>query len=161
LRSIFKICHDRFIECTRGERFTRGVSLELHSGPERRGTWGLKQEEYLADFILLAKRTLNEDDYKLFRYRFLLGVDWKLCATKLSLDRGTCFNRIYSIMQRLGRAFAELEPYVMFPLIEYFQATHRSQRVGACTPPEDRTVPIRPPVKDDQDDLYESDLKAA
>lgn len=161
LRSIFRICHDRFVDCVQGERLTRGVSLEIHSGPERRGTWGLKQEEYLADFILLAKRNLDEDDYKLFRYRFLLGVDWKLCATKLGIDRGTCFNRIYSIMQRLGRAFAELEPYPMFPLAEYFHTTHRSQRVGPSQPPDNRVLPIRPPVQGQPDEWEDPGLKAA
>ena len=147
LRSIFHICHDRFIECAQGKKFTSVVTLDLHSGPERRGTWSFKHEEYMADFILLARRMLSESDYRLFRYRFLLGADWRLCAQKLGMDRGTCFNRIYSMMQRLGRAFAEMEPYPMFPLAEYFYANHRGEVVKPCEPPKSGPQPVRPPVK--------------
>ena len=148
LRSIFRLCHERFIDCVKGEKFTSVVKLDLHNGPERRGTWSFKHEEYMADFILLAHRTLSAEDYRLFRYRFLLGADWRLCAEKMRMDRGTCFNRIYSMMQRLGRAFAETEPYPMFPLSEYFYASHRGEAVKPCEPPASGPKPVRPPVKD-------------
>jgi hypothetical protein len=36
------------------------------------------------------------------------------------MDRGTFFHSVYRIEHRLGRVFAELEPYALFPLDEYF-----------------------------------------
>ncbi len=79
----------------------------------------------MADFVLVAKRTLNEADYRLFRYHFLLGADWKLCCQQLNVDRGTFFHLVYRIEERLGRVFRELQPYALFPLDEYFGGSAR------------------------------------
>jgi len=81
------------------------VSLEPHVGRSRPSTWGRKDEEYIADFCLVARRTLSEFEYRLFRYHFLLGADWKLCARKLRIDRGNFFHAVYRIEQKLGRSF--------------------------------------------------------
>jgi hypothetical protein len=67
------------------------VSLEASLGKKRPGTWGRKDEEYIADFCLVARRTLSEEEHRLFRFHFLLGADWKLCSRKLGLDRGSFF----------------------------------------------------------------------
>ena len=74
----------------------------------------------MADFLLISRRTLSDFEYKLFRYHFLLGADWRLCAKRLNLDRGTFFHHVYRIEQRLGRAYAETRPYALYPLDEYF-----------------------------------------
>jgi hypothetical protein len=99
------------------------VSLEANPGRQRKSVWGMKNEEYIADFCLVGRRTLNEKDYKIFKYHFLLGADWKLCCRKLNMDRGSFFHEVYRIQQKLGRAFRELEPYALFPLDEYFGGT--------------------------------------
>ena len=39
------------------------------------------------------------------------------------MDRGAFFHAVYKIEERLGRTFAELRPYPLFPLHEYFSAT--------------------------------------
>jgi len=39
-------------------------------------------------FIWSPKRVLEEDEFKIFRFHFLLGADWKLCCQRLNLDRG-------------------------------------------------------------------------
>ncbi len=122
------------------------VVLEIQNGPDRRGTWGHKEKEFMADFILVARRSLTEDEYRVFRYRFLLGADWKLCCPRLKIDRGTYFNYVYRIMAKLGRVFAELEPYPLFPLSDYFHGSHRERRGAAIMPKEQKVVPIRPPV---------------
>jgi hypothetical protein len=127
LRSIFRICYDRFIRCTEQERYVSRVTLEAHRGRSRPSTWGRKDEEYIADFCLIAKRVLTEFEHNLFRYHFLLGADWKLCARKCNIDRGTFFHALYRIEQKLGRTFRELEPYALFPLDEYF---HGPSRIG-------------------------------
>lgn len=101
------------------------ISLEFVPGRERNLTWGRKDEEYMADFILVSRRTLDESEYRIFKYHFLLGADWKLCCRKLNMDRGNFFHAIYRIQQKLGRVFRELEPYSLFPLEDYFYGPSR------------------------------------
>lgn len=79
----------------------------------------------MADFCLVSQRILNAAEYRLFRIHFLLGADWKLCCSRLQIDRGTFFHLVYQIEEKLGRAFAELQPYALFPLDEYFSGTSR------------------------------------
>jgi hypothetical protein len=85
----------------------------------------------LADFCLVSERNLTEAEYKLFRYHFLLGADWKLCCRFLNMDRGNFFHEVYRIEQRLGQVFAELEPYPLFPVDEYFGGSVRTEAVKA------------------------------
>jgi hypothetical protein len=77
----------------------------------------------MADFCLVSRRVLDDFDHKVFRYHYLLGADWKLCCRQLRIDRGTFFHTIYRIEQQLGRTFAELKPYPLYPLDEYFGGT--------------------------------------
>jgi hypothetical protein len=57
----------------------------------------------------------------------VLGADWRLCCRQLQMDRGSFFHEIYRIEQRLGRVFAELQPYALFPLSEYFGGSIRKE----------------------------------
>ncbi len=125
LRSIFRICYDRFVKCVTQERHVSRISLEPHAGRQRPNTWGRKDEEFIADFSLVSRRALSEEEYRLFRYHFLLGADWKLCTRKLGIDRGNFFHSVYRIEQKLGRLFRELEPYPLFPLDDYFHGPSR------------------------------------
>jgi hypothetical protein len=128
------------------EKYLSRVTLEIHSGPNRRGTWGRKQEEFVADFLAVAKRTLTEEEFRVFRFRYLLAADWKLCCAKLKIERGPFHHMIYRIQTKLGETFASLEPYASYPLDEYFGGTHRSNPVTPFPVPEARVIPIRPPV---------------
>lgn len=85
--------------------------------------WGMKDEEYMADFCLVSRRALEEPEYQLFKYHFLLGADWKLCCRRLNMDRGSFFHQLYRIEQKLGRVYRELRPHALFPLDEYFGGT--------------------------------------
>ncbi len=133
LRAIFRACYARFRHCATKEKYMSRISLEFVPGRERTCSWGRKDEEYVADFVLVSRRTLSDFAYKVFKYHFLLGADWKLCCRRLNIDRGTFFHAIYRIEEDLGRVFRELEPYSLFPLDEYFHGAVRS------TP-----MPIRP-----------------
>lgn len=130
LRAVFRACYARFRRCAVKEKHMSRISLEFIPGRERNFSWGRKDEEYMADFILVSRRTLDEFEDKVFRFHFLLGADWRLCCRRLNIDRGTFFHAVYRIEQKLGRTFRELEPYSLFPLDEYFRTPSRSHPAG-------------------------------
>jgi hypothetical protein len=129
LRAIFRACFSRFRHCATKEKYMSRISLEFIPGRERNFSWGRKDEEYMADFILVGRRTLSEFDYKIFRFHFLLGADWKLCCRRMGIDRGTFFHAVYRVQQELGRVYREVEPYSLFPLDEYFYGSVRTAPV--------------------------------
>jgi hypothetical protein len=104
---------------------TGSVAWDICGGQTGYRVYSRKREEFIADFCLVSQRTLNEFDYKLLRYHYLLGADWKLCCRKFQIDRGTFFHYIYRIENRLGRVFAELQPYALYPVDEYFSGITR------------------------------------
>jgi hypothetical protein len=126
-RAVFRACFNRFREFATEGAHTGSVSLEFCRGRDGRRTYSRKREEYLADFCLVSQRVLGDYEHRLFRYHFLLGADWRLCCRQLQMDRGTFFHSVYRIEQRLGRAFAELEPYALYPLSEYFGGMVRKE----------------------------------
>jgi len=142
LRAIFRICYDRFIRCVQQEKYLSKVTLEPDRGRTRPSTWGRKDEEYSADFSLVARRTLDDYEYRLFRFHFLLGADWKLCARRLGMDRGNFYHAVYRIEQKLGRTFRELEPYPLFPLDEYFHGPPRLAAATVLVPKPFARVPL-------------------
>ncbi len=146
LRAIFRACYARFRHCVEKEKYMSKVSLQFTRGTDRRLTWGRKDEEYVADFILVSRRSLTPTEYRVFRYHFLLGADWKLCSRKFGLSRGNFFHMVYRIMHKLGRVFRELEPYGLYPLNEYFSTTVRGVKPAAVPlpPPTPDRVPVRP-----------------
>lgn len=142
LRAVFRACYRRFRECANQAAYISTVSLEFTGGKDGRRTYSRKREEYLADFSLVSRRVLNAEDYRLFRFHFLLGADWKLCCRRLGMDRGNFFHAVYRIQQELGRAFVELKPYGLYPLDEYFGGLVHRGTIQAL-PPD----PITPPKK--------------
>jgi hypothetical protein len=138
-RAIFRACYNRFRDCVANGAQTSNVSLEFCPGKEGRRTYSRKKEEYIADFCLVSKRELSAADYRIFRFHFLLGADWKLCCRQLGMDRGNFFHSVYRIEQTLGRIFAELEPYSLFPLDEYFGSSLRQDLA--------RPLPPIPPIR--------------
>ncbi|MBI4902711.1 MAG: hypothetical protein HY820_03700 [Acidobacteria bacterium] len=119
--------------------------------------WSRKDEEFVADFYLVSKRTLDPQEWDIFRYHFMLGADWRLCCRRLNINRGQFFHSIYRIEQKLGRNFKEIEPYALFPVDEYFggyaptPAWDEPLDIDFEDPPEEKplakVIPIRPPVK--------------
>ena len=145
LRAIFRACFARFRYCTEKDRSGR-ISLESNPGGRRRTMVSRKHEEFAADFCLVSRRTLSDFEYRLFKYHFLLGADFRLCCRRLGIDRGNFFHAVYRIEQKLGRVFRELKPYPLFPLDEYFGGTFR----GAAALPATLLVkaePVRPPLR--------------
>ena len=82
----------------------------------------------MADFYLVTRRSLDDFQFRIFRFHFLLGADWRLCTRRLKLDRGEFFHEVYRIEQHLGRVFRELAPYALYPLDEYFGGAVQAYR---------------------------------
>ncbi len=122
------------------------VSLHFTRGADRRLTWGRKDEEYIADFILVSRRTLTPAEYTLFKYHFLLGADWKMCTRRLKIDRGTFFHAVYRVQHKLGRVFRELQPYGLYPVSDYFANIIRPAE-PAGERPAAAGVRFRPPLQ--------------
>lgn len=174
LRAVFRICYNRFRFCLEKEKHMSHTSLDFSpGGTEQCYHWARKDEEYVADFFLISRRTLDEDHWRLFRFHYMLGADWKLCCRRLGMDRGSFFHAVYRIQQQLGRVFSELEPYGLYPVDEYFGGKIRREALDYLDPvplpmgadphqprrndgrpiprgedgrPVTRIVPIRPPV---------------
>ena len=137
-RSVFRSCYNRFRECVAQGEHISTVSLDFCRGRDGRRMYSRKTEEFMADFCLVSRRSLDELEYRIFRFHFLLGADWKLCCRRLKMDRGNFFHAVYRIEQKLGRVYAELQPYALFPLSEYFGGVVRKDSVlerGQCAAP--------------------------
>jgi hypothetical protein len=119
-RAIFRACYNRFRASAQTADHIGAVALEFCSGRDGRRRYGRKHQEFAADFCLVSRRHLGNAEYQIFKYHFLLGADWKLCCRQLKIDRGNFFHLVYRIEQRLGRVFATLQPYPLYPLSEYF-----------------------------------------
>ena len=131
LRAIFRSCFDKYRETANREKYLSRVTFQGAHGKSTKGTWGRKDEEYSADFYLVSKRTLSEEEFEIFRLHFIQGLDWKACLKRLpAFDRGNFFHAVYRIEQKLGRVFRELEPYALFPVDEYFHGPAKD--VSSC-----------------------------
>ena len=132
--------------------------LQTTPHPERTpGIWAHKDEEYVADFYLVSKRTLEPEEWDVFRFHYLLGADWRLCSARLGMDRGTFYHAIYRIEEKLGRTFRDLQPYPLYPLQSYFSEpmigalevmpVSRKTVLHGRDVKAKKVVPIRPPLR--------------
>lgn len=132
-RAVFRSCYERFREYANASEQPGSVSLERNQGKTGYRLYSLKRQEYVADFCLAARRVLNESDYRLFRYAFLLGADWRLCCRYLEMDRGYYFHEMYRVEETLGKYFAEVEPYPLYPVDEYMGGAVRTSRFNVTS----------------------------
>jgi hypothetical protein len=149
LRNIFRACLKRFYFCAVNEPYRSKVVLMPCQGHDVNCTWSRTSEDYMADFYLVAKRILAEDEFKVFRFHFLLAADWKLCCRRLNIDRGTFFHTVYRVEQKLGRIYREIRPYSLFPTDEYFGGTIRKAKLLASVALDEHEIEkaiLRPPV---------------
>lgn len=160
-RNIFRTVYKRFKSCAQSSGMANAIDYERCStGKESRRSYGRKTEDFLADFILVTERTLNPVEYKLFRIHFMLGGDWKLCCARLKMERGNFFHAVYRIESKLGRVFAELTPYALYPLDEYFGAVIvKTEPLPVVPPPTNRALraPLRQVLELVADVLPDSD----
>lgn len=138
-RAVFRACIDRFRECVEADR---------HGSQARKvqNTWCRIPEEFIADLYLMSQRTLTPTEWRIFKFHYLLGADWKLCCRRLKMDKGSFWHAVYRIEAKLGRVYAETQPYGLFPLDEYFGGTVRPEGVTATVPEIEQFTPVQPPL---------------
>ncbi len=129
LRAIFTACHNSYVSNCTLDRFMSKPHLarlgDRGSLPPR-VFWERLNEDYICDFHLVGLRTLvTEIERGVFRLHFLLGHAFRACCAALKITRGNFFHFVYLIQQRLGRAFAELQPYPLYPLHDYYTVRRR------------------------------------
>src|ERR1700753_1062321 len=74
-RAVFRACYNRFRECAALSDQTKSISLEPSGNRRSTGrTYSRKREEFIADFSLVSRRLLNDSQYTIFKYFFLLGA---------------------------------------------------------------------------------------
>ena len=128
-RGIFRTCYEHFRECANATEQPGAVTLERNQGRSGYRIFSLKRQEYAADFCLAARRALSEQEYRIFRYAFLLRADAVLCCRYLEIDQGFFFHELYRVEETLGRYFAELRPYPLYPIDEYMGGAVRTRRM--------------------------------
>ena len=147
LRSVFRACYARFRYCVARQDHISTVSIETwcaHQGPR---AFARRNEDFMADFTLIAKKTLTPAEHKAFRMHYLLGADWSLCCRYMGLTRGNYFHLVYHVEEKLGRAFASVQPYALYPTSDYFG--FGSVRQGPFMPRPLEVVKkiLRPPLR--------------
>ena len=124
-RAIFRACFGRYRGDREAQQSAR-TTCALHwlggSRGRRRWNWSRPAEEYFADFELIARRTLDETHFAVFRLHFVEGLSWRACCHELRMDRGHFFHSVYRVEQQLGKAYSATEPYPLFPTSRYFGA---------------------------------------
>lgn len=151
-RAMFRACYGKFRDC-QGDGYL-GKPLLLDGCAHGHGSRIPPRRprlEFIADFCLTAERVLTDPlEYQLFRFHYLLGADWKLCCPRLGLDRGNFFHMAYRVEAKLGKVFAELQPYPLYPTDDYFARRNPGVRVQPLVPPAERYAngrPVIPPLR--------------
>ena len=136
LRSAFRGALGRY-------RYAQAVGLWLYRASRaevcrRMGfNFGNKDAEFCADFVLIARRLLNDFEFQVFRLHFLCEMEWRDCLPLLArwvrmaraagvdgfphVDRGNFFHAVYRIENSLGRAYLEMKPYAVYPTGDYYR----------------------------------------
>ena len=147
LRAIFRACYARFRYCVTKEKFMSKVTLVPCHGKDQKMTYARLDEDYIVDFSNVSRRTLDNFDYNIFRYHFLLGANWRLCCRQLKIDRGEYFHAVYRLQHKLGRVFRELQPYGLYPISDYFSGKLDSRSNLVVMPAARKRKPVQPPLR--------------
>jgi hypothetical protein len=124
-RAVFRQCLRRLREIRVMQGAARSTASWVYASRRaargRNGyIWGRLNEEFVADFFLIARRELSTLDWRVFKLHMLDGGDWHVCTRILGIDRGLFFHKVYQIEQKLGRIYRDLQPYGLWPIDQYF-----------------------------------------
>lgn len=148
LRAVFRACLERFTDCVNADPNTTANPVKMSN------VYSRIPQEYVGDFYLTTKRVLNEREWKLINFHHLLGADWKMCCKKLKMDKGNFYHALYRIEAYLGRVYADMQPYGLFPLDQYFGGVVRPEGVKPSIPEDDAEgpLPLFPPLAEAEAD---------
>jgi hypothetical protein len=92
------------------------------SGPIlRQGRYSRPPEEFLADVIATARKTLTADQFAVFDLHHLKKFTWHACSRILGFrDRGVFFHELYRVQAILGSAFRDA---ALHPVRDYLSLT--------------------------------------
>ncbi len=134
LKAVFRICFKKYENIKNSEY--RGPSKQgwdIVAFNTSRRVYGFKDQEFLADFISITRRTLNEIEFRIFSSYYLNNIDYQQLCIRHRLSKGNFFHLVYRIQMKLGQAFRSTKPYPIYPVDEYFSPTplqHISLRRG-------------------------------
>jgi hypothetical protein len=105
------------------------------SGKASRFAWARKNEEYIADFVGIARESLAAGSFEhlLFDYHFVQGFGCAPVCLLMHISPRTFFGARAVIVAKLGRAFHDTTPFPLYPLDQYF--TSGQHQVSAFEPP--------------------------
>ena len=121
-RAVFRACFKRWHHARSRADWTRTTLFRSQNGRSSKVAFGRPYEEFIADFELIAKRTLTAQEWSIFDLHFLKGVEYRGCCQAVRTDRGNFFHAVYRIQEKLGRVFATVRPYALYPLQNYFNS---------------------------------------
>ena len=119
LRSIFRQCHRKFLQCQYMPKVRIGSFRQSRAAVGKRFS-SMKREEFRADFSLIARRVLTDVEGTLFAEYYLRGADVGERCRILGTEGQKCVASFDEIEEKCGRAFRETRPYSLFPISEYF-----------------------------------------
>ena len=136
--TIFFICYRRFRRAAAADAYQRKITFDFVSGGNQAKhiTWSRLNEDYIADFTSLARRTLPAHLSLIFRLRFLLNAAPELIQTRATISRRTYYSHLNEIQRTMGHAILNQSPYSLFPPSTYFGTTE--------TDPEPERVHAQP-----------------
>ena len=119
-REIFNALHRKYHGiASRMEGVSSCVPVLIRGGIDASFTWSMRNEEFTADFYLLAKRCLDARHFRIFQLHIIDGWQWRECCNRLKIDRGTFFHAVYRIKHIVGLAAVQLRPYPLYPIDQY------------------------------------------
>jgi len=108
-RRIFRTCFSQYLACTERPKGALG-----------------KNEEYIADFELVGLRALTDTvDRQIFRLHFISGADLGTCLRRTGMPIRLFSRVVGRIEEQLGQAFADTDPYPLYPTKAYFSGGRR------------------------------------
>lgn len=125
LLGVFRCCYERWLQIESGDQISQ-VQYGIRADTAAYAGYSMPDLEYSADFVLLAKRHLtNATERAIFQLHFMEERDWRDCCRRLDMERGAFYHAVYRIEQRMGRVYAETQPYPLFPMENYFAGVRR------------------------------------
>jgi hypothetical protein len=144
--AIFHECHQRFRECALMPKHLSQATLERSRGKNAAWAWTRPHENYISDFLAVARRALGEGtlEYRIFTARYVLGAAPALICAQMQMNRPTLEGMLDDIRARLGQAFSETQPFPLYPPAAYFTASTVPVQATITTPAVRQFVPVRP-----------------